>query len=61
VTEAAGGLELSEDKDPQMSTFDLAPEEAKRAVQICRRVCNTFYKQHQGWLQRPLLEREKFQ
>jgi len=55
---AAAGIVLSEDKDPQTSTFDLAPEDAKRAVHVCRRVRNTLDEQHQGWLQRPLFERQ---
>jgi NAD(P)-dependent dehydrogenase (short-subunit alcohol dehydrogenase family) len=55
---AAAGIVLSEDKDPQPATFDLAPEDAKRAVQVCRRVRNTLDEQHKGWLQRPLFERQ---
>jgi NAD(P)-dependent dehydrogenase (short-subunit alcohol dehydrogenase family) len=55
---AAAGVVLSEDKDPQPATINLAPEDAKRAVQVCRRVRNTLDEQHQGWLQRPLFERQ---
>ncbi len=55
---AAAGIVLSEDKDSKRATFDLAPEDAKRAMQICRRVRNTLDEEYQGWLQRPLFERQ---
>jgi NAD(P)-dependent dehydrogenase (short-subunit alcohol dehydrogenase family) len=55
---AAAGVVLSEDKDPQPAVLDLTPEDAQRAVQMCRRVRKTLDEQHQGWLQRPLFERQ---
>ncbi len=55
---AAAGIVLYEDEDPQPAIFDFASGDAKRALQICRRVRSTLDEQYQGWLQRPLFERQ---
>lgn len=55
---AAAGIVFSKEEDPQPASIDLAPEEAERAVQKCRQVRSTLDEQYQGWLQRPLFERQ---
>jgi NAD(P)-dependent dehydrogenase (short-subunit alcohol dehydrogenase family) len=53
----AAGIEFPEENTPANRPA-ITPEQIGQALSLCNRVRTTLYEQHQGWLARPIFERQ---